>query len=197
MKNIEYQIEFYTDWHCGSGLSAGADLDALVIKNKDQLPFVPGKTIKGLLREAIEEIHRLSDNKERSNIEKALGFFEKDKKNNEVRSVRSDCFFEDAALPTNLASAIKQNETSRFLYRTIASTQIDENGTAKDNSLRKMQVTIPVKLQGRILNVPNEFEQDIKQGLQYIKRLGVNRNRGLGRCCFSIQNIEEVKEDIV
>jgi len=55
--NIHYKIEFFTDWHCGSGLSSGADLDLLVIKDKDKLPFIPGKTIKGLVREAVEEIH--------------------------------------------------------------------------------------------------------------------------------------------
>ena len=54
--NIRYKIEFHTDWHCGSGLAAGADVDALVVKDQSGLPFVPGKTIKGLLREAVEEI---------------------------------------------------------------------------------------------------------------------------------------------
>jgi CRISPR/Cas system CMR subunit Cmr4 (Cas7 group RAMP superfamily) len=53
-KTIEYQIEFFSEWHCGSGLAAGADVDALVVKDKDKLPFVPGKTIKGLIREAAD-----------------------------------------------------------------------------------------------------------------------------------------------
>ena len=36
--DLHYQIQFHTDWHCGSGLAAGADLDALVVKDKEDLP---------------------------------------------------------------------------------------------------------------------------------------------------------------
>lgn len=57
MSNIKYTIEFYSQWHCGSGLSAGADVDALVVKDKDYMPYVPGKTIKGLVREAVETFY--------------------------------------------------------------------------------------------------------------------------------------------
>ena len=53
---MKYEITFYTNWHCGSGLSSGADCDSLVVKDKNGLPFVPGKTIKGLLREAATEV---------------------------------------------------------------------------------------------------------------------------------------------
>lgn len=53
-QNITFAIQFYSPWHCGSGLSAGADVDELVIKDKNGMPFVPGKTIKGLMREAAE-----------------------------------------------------------------------------------------------------------------------------------------------
>ena len=54
--NMDYKIEFFSNWHCGSGLAAGADVDALVIKDKDGLPYVPGRTIKGLLRDAATEL---------------------------------------------------------------------------------------------------------------------------------------------
>ena len=47
---IDYSIEFFSYWHCGSGLAAGADVDELAIKDGDGLPYVPGRTVKGLLR---------------------------------------------------------------------------------------------------------------------------------------------------
>ena len=74
--NIKYKIKFYSDWHCGSGLSSGADLDLLVIKDKDGLPFVPGKTIKGLLLEAVEEINELSGQKFNADIQEVFGVFD-------------------------------------------------------------------------------------------------------------------------
>ena len=55
MKDLTIKIEFFSPWHCGSGLSAGADADSLVIKDINGLPFIPGKTIKGLIREAVED----------------------------------------------------------------------------------------------------------------------------------------------
>jgi CRISPR/Cas system CMR subunit Cmr4 (Cas7 group RAMP superfamily) len=56
MSTLKYKIEFLSDWHCGSGLSSGSDLDSLCIKDELNLPFVPGKTLKGLLHEAAEVI---------------------------------------------------------------------------------------------------------------------------------------------
>ena len=54
--DINYEIHFHSYWHCSSGLSAGADIDTLVLKNADNLPYVPGRTMKGLVRDAINDI---------------------------------------------------------------------------------------------------------------------------------------------
>ena len=45
---IDYTICFFSPWHCGSGTSAGADVDELVVKDKNGMPYIPGKTLKGL-----------------------------------------------------------------------------------------------------------------------------------------------------
>ena len=41
MKDIQYQLTFYSDWHCSSGLSAGGNVDMLVVKDAQGLPYVP------------------------------------------------------------------------------------------------------------------------------------------------------------
>ena len=46
-----YKVTFLDYWHLSSGLTSGSKLDSTVVKDKDGLPFIPGKTIKGLLRE--------------------------------------------------------------------------------------------------------------------------------------------------
>ena len=51
---IDYTICFFSPWHCGSGTSAGADVDELVVKDKNGMPYIPGKTLKGLIREAVD-----------------------------------------------------------------------------------------------------------------------------------------------
>ena len=41
--DIKYKIEFFSNWHCGSGLAAGADVDALVVKDAEGLPYLLGR----------------------------------------------------------------------------------------------------------------------------------------------------------
>lgn len=181
--NIKYKIQFHTDWHCGSGLAAGADVDALTVKDKDGLPFVPGKTIKGLIREAMEDIMSLKNMRVDmdSPYIKAFGFFKDDKDS----QARGEMFFTNAELDTKEREAIVQNNAARFMYRSITNTAIDDNGIAEEHSLRKMQVVVPCTLQGEIKNVPDGLEKDLANAMKYIKRLGVNRNRGLGRCTIT------------
>lgn len=179
---ITYSIEFHTDWHCGSGLAAGADVDALVVKDEKNMPFIPGKTIKGLVREAVEEIRDLQVKNIDDNFFDAFGFFEKDKE----QMKKGSMFFTNAELKKEEYKAITSNDAVRFMYRNIASTAIDNDGIAKEHSLRKMEVVVPCTLQGEILNVPNDVLADeIIRSLGFIKRMGQNRNRGLGRCTIT------------
>lgn len=100
-------------------------------------------------------------------------------------------FFTNTELPENERKAIVDNDAARFLYRSISNTAIDEEGIAKEHSLRRMQVVVPCILEGKILNISDEMKSEIEQALKYIKRLGQNRNRGLGRCSFTIIKKEE------
>ncbi|KAA6340949.1 hypothetical protein EZS27_011218 [termite gut metagenome] len=185
--NIKYKITFFGDWHCGSGLSSGVDVDLLVIKDENNLPFIPGKTIKGLVREAVEEINQLSksdDDETKEMIHQAFGYF--DKKNKEA--TKGLCFFANAELNEELKKKITEAQFSKYLYRRIASTAINDEGVAEEHSLRRIEVTIPCELYGKIIDVPEELEINIIKGLRFIKRLGQNRNRGLGRCSITIIN---------
>ncbi|MCK9159577.1 MAG: RAMP superfamily CRISPR-associated protein [Bacteroidaceae bacterium] len=178
--NIQYTIQFFSEWHCGSGLAAGADVDELVIKDKNNLPFVPGKTLKGLVREAVEEILAFQQKQAPASFVDMFG-----------NSKDKGCsFFKNAELPVDLRDSIITQGLSSYLYRSIASTAIDDKDIAKKNSLRKMQTVVPCSLEGEILNVPNDFVPEIVNGLKFIKCLGQNRNRGLGRCQITVNTKE-------
>ena len=186
---INYKITFLSDWHCGSGLSAGADLSLLVIKDKDNLPYVPGKTLKGLIREAVEEITEYENSA--LDLVKLFGIEDNEKKG--IDAVQGCCFFTNAVLKDKDKESIIENNLQDFMYRSIAQTAIDDKGVAKKNSLREMQVTIPCELEGQILDIPDKNDSDksylvlLEKGLKFIKRLGQNRNRGLGRCIIQIE----------
>lgn len=186
MKDIVYTLTFYSYWHCGSGLAAGADVDLLVVKDAAGLPYVPGKTLKGLLREAAEELQQLNPEKyAQSDLEECMGKYETDSRNLK----KGTCFFSNATLPMAEHEALEQNpELSEFLYDGLSATAIDpETGTAREHSLRKMQVTVPCQLEGSILNVPDDCVALIADSMKLIKRLGLGRNRGLGRCTLKME----------
>ena len=105
MKTISYRIKFHSDWHCGSGLVAGADVDALVVKDKDGLPFVPGRTIKGMLREAIDVIFP-----EEEELKKMFGKEESDSGD----GVKSVLFFSNAVMLDEERQPIVQRPNPLF-----------------------------------------------------------------------------------
>jgi CRISPR/Cas system CSM-associated protein Csm3 (group 7 of RAMP superfamily) len=188
-KTIEYQIEFFSEWHCGSGLAAGADVDALVVKDKDKLPFVPGKTIKGLIREAADVL-TLFGEQQAAKMKTLFG----NEADAESGADNHGClFFSNAELSKAEHDAIVESRTQDYLYRTKASTKIDDNGIAQDASLRRIETVVPCTLTGSITDVPDEDVANLETAMKYIKRMGINRNRGLGRCQFTATNIKEAK----
>lgn len=173
---LEYKLTFLSDWHCGSGLSGGAEADAIVIKDELNLPYVPGKSIKGLIRDALLEISDVNFSLSRESISSILGTAES----------TSAIYFSNAELPKPEKLEIA-GDLSHFLYRNIASTRIESSGTAKEGSLRFKEITMPLALEGKIAGIQTEEQAKIlKMALQWVRGLGVNRNRGLGRCKFEV-----------
>jgi CRISPR/Cas system CSM-associated protein Csm3 (group 7 of RAMP superfamily) len=165
---MKYKIEFYDYWHLGSGMSAGAKLDSLVVKEKG-LPYVPGKTVKGLLRDMVEEI-------DSSKIAKVFG---------SEGSDMSDNYFSNATLGDSTEEhLLLNNHLVKHLYSSISSTKIEKNGIAKSTSLREIEVVVPLTLYGEIDCVDKDTERLLINAMSMIKQIGLNRNRGLGRCQF-------------
>ncbi len=170
------KIEFLSDWHCGSGLSAGADLDALCIKDELDFPFIPGKTIKGLLHEAATVV-----SEDNTLIKDVFGSATKRDNHDNEFTEQGECYFSNAELSKTVKNSAKGK--TRLLFRKISSTKIDQNGEAEEHSLRRIEVAVPLTLYSKIADIPDEnTKQLILRTIKYIKRLGVNRNRGLGRC---------------
>ena len=170
---IIYEIKFLDYWHIGSGLSAGTKLDSSVLKNDDQLPYIPGKTVKGLVREMAEML----DNN--LLVEECFG--------NEGTQ-KGAALFSNATLDEDTQSHIHKHTLQEYLYDEIASTSIDaKTGIAKDNSLREIEVVVPLSLYGSIENIPESYGEAMCQSLKMVKRMGLNRNRGLGRCEIKIK----------
>jgi len=171
---LKYTIDFLDYWHLSSGLSAGAKLDSLVVKDPDGVAFVPGKTLKGLAREMAE----LFDNE--AFVKTCFGT---------EGVTMGRCYFSNATVSKKVHEQIITNQLQENLYDEIASTKIDATGMAVDNSLREIEVVVPLTLSGEINDVPSEYKEALSKSLQMIKRVGLNRNRGLGRCSITVEEI--------
>lgn len=181
MIKVKYSINFFNDWHAGSGLSAGAKADATIIKNEDNLPYLPGKTMKGLVKDAlllVSDVQRsLID---LDHIADMMGGVSNT--SDEIsRTKQGRLRFSNAELCEQDRDGIT-NDLEPFLYRRVSSTSIDKNGVTKDGSLRSLEVCIPCLIEGYIDCVKEEDIKYLEMAFQLIRRVGVNRNRGLGRC---------------
>lgn len=191
MEQVKYKIEFFDFWHTSSGLSAGTDVDMTVIKNDLGLPYIPGKTLKGLLREAAENIKSVNSELITDTfIIDVFGEIPKKNYREEQKTKEAKSFFGNATLSKAINEEVVRNkDLSEGFYKTIASTRIDEKGQAEKHSLRQMEVVIPLELYASIENITDKaYIEQLKHCFSYIKRLGLNRNKGLGRSKFSLLN---------
>lgn len=184
---IDYTICFFSPWHCGSGTSAGADVDELVVKDKNGMPYIPGKTLKGLIREAVDDYLLFSgqEGKMSTLVDLLFGKIMSD----DATPVSGCAHFGNATLPEDEYMTIVSNKAQRYMYEKITTTAIDSDGIAKEHSLRSMEVVVPCTLHACIKNVPEECVSVIEGGFGLLKRLGQKRNRGLGRCEFRKEEI--------
>ncbi len=164
---IKYEIKFLDYWHLSSGLSAGSTLDSSVVKDKDGIAYIPGKTIKGLAREMAEELN------DDDFVQECFG---------DEGIKAGKLHFSNATIKDDTKKQILEHALQDNLYDQIASTKINEDGIAENKTLREIEVVIPLTLEGYIDNIPDKHKENIKRSLKLIKRMGLNRNRGLGRC---------------
>jgi CRISPR/Cas system CSM-associated protein Csm3 (group 7 of RAMP superfamily) len=190
MDTIIYKIEFFSYWHVSSGLSGSTYADLLVNKTEKGLPFLPGKTLKGLLREAAETINRLHPTLVKTDfINEVYGERAKLKGQDTQEKYREEAksFFSSGTLSRQLQKQITK-ENKSYLFNVLSATKIGEHGQAENHSLRQMEVSIPLVLYASIENFPSKhnYLEQLEHCMNFTKRMGLNRSRGLGRCRFSI-----------
>lgn len=168
---MKIAIEFFTYWHCGSGESGGSRVDALVARDAKGLPYIPGKTLKGHIREMAESLDDISF------VESCFGLSE-----NGIEK-EGACYFSNGVIEENI-----DKELTFYLFKTISSTKINEKGLAETGSLREIEVVVPLTLYATIdfSDESKAYEEQMKKAFSQVKRMGLNRTRGLGRCEISV-----------
>lgn len=55
-ESFQVTLSFESDWHIGSGAGRPGDVDRLILRDHNSLPYVPAKTLTGIWRDACEQV---------------------------------------------------------------------------------------------------------------------------------------------
>ena len=192
MSTCTLVIDIHNWWQPGTGRGSGAHVDALAHTDADGIPELPGRTVKGLLRDAVEQAEE-------------MGWLDK--------GLADSLFGKEADADGNgsrpgtlrIASARLSDKERRWLasqageaarqqlFAELASTAINaDSGSARAASLRAIQVVLPLKLAAEIEvlpvhEAPAEWVAALETALPLIRAVGSGRSRGLGRATLSLE----------
>lgn len=207
MKTATIVLDICSYWHAGTGRGAGSTLDALVFKSAGGLPVLPGRTIRGLIRDALEKAAQLGAVDAAPFKEgPATWCFgtgldapanESEPVNRVERLEEARFKTEEGRLQVDSATLGDSPEEARkwerwaatnpgevaHLYRGFASTKIDADGVVAEHTLRSIEVTVPLRLYARVTGPVDgpDWVSALREALPLIRGLGSHRNRGLGR----------------
>jgi len=180
-------LEIKSYWHPGTGHGAGTALDTLTHRDADGLPELPGKTLRGLLREAVLQAEAFGwfgpprklppesadedPDREPLLAEALFGWRTRDRQARPHRVPATGCLrVGSAKLPEAVRDAIKQHrkdgtDLRSGLYRQVFTTAVDHpSGTALEHALRGAEVIVPLTLQARLSSLPNRVEASAEDG---------------------------------
>lgn len=188
MKSFQCTIDLFSFWSITTGTGEGRKADTKTCKDKDNLPIIPGKALKGLFRDAFQDMedHGLIDP---GTTDKLCG---------------KEGIGRDGLLRFSTATVNKQEKQwflgsgkacTDKLYQSVSSTSLDEFGVTKNKHLRDIEVCLPVSLEAYIdLSATTDDEEQLflncyQTAASLIKKIGFRRNRGYGRCAVTLEEV--------
>ncbi|MFP4653577.1 MAG: RAMP superfamily CRISPR-associated protein [Phormidium sp.] len=202
MTPFSLTITMHSDWHVGSG-TGRAELDSIVQRDADDLPYLPAKTLTGILRDGCEQAAQALDGGETGPWNNWLNVLFGDQPALATTPLEDEprpaiVSIHSAHLDENLRQSLKQKQKLRtaiaFMKPGVA---IDpDSGCAKNEYLRFEEMV----RQGAVLTAeaqldfsdaypdlsPDEYlpfaQGLLTAGAKMVQRLGGKRRRGNGRC---------------
>ena len=188
---LEYKITLLSDMCCGSGTGNGSDVDVVASFDRYGLPRIPGKRLRGLLREKAFEIC--------SNRDDIISLF--GDSGITSRLIVDNADIEDADIIRADLDGYSPNEIKRAFAGKRTNTAIElETGVAKKGSLRTIEVVkkgscafiCPVK----IIDCTPKDTEIIKNAFKVLRSIGMDKHRGLGEIACEIISEKEENSSI-
>ncbi|MBD3161181.1 MAG: hypothetical protein GF355_04830 [Candidatus Eisenbacteria bacterium] len=181
MRELTIKIEILDYWHSGTGRGRGPVLDAEASRTPAGLPYLPGKTVRGLVREGVQQ----AEDARLVPAGTVLGLFGKADVGGKLR-------VSDATLGREYEQWIlaEGRELAETLFDQISATAINgKTGQVEDQTLRTIEVALPVTLTA-VMHVADDHpdaSRHLEAGMGFIRGLGTQRRRGLGRARFTLE----------
>ena len=208
VRTLKFSLSSF--WRVSSGAGAEAQADSVVVRDAHGLPIIPGRAIKGLLRDAMNlatlsgavSDHRLqrwfgSPLPGQSPGEKPPGDGDEQELRLEQGRFSTEegaLWFGSAKLPKKWTAWVpSQGEEAKrvvdSLFTLVSSTAIDGKGVAREHSLRVNEVAVPMDLRAEIHGPDDDLAwvEDIRTSLPLLRALGSRRNRGFGRVDVTLE----------
>ncbi len=202
-ETLKIQIRFLSDWHVGEGAGARGHVDAIVRRHPlDGLPYVPAKTLTGILRDGCERVaYGLDSGKEQGPWHALLRHvFGSNQEDTVDPTAREACLsVGPATLGSSLRRAIVETPgMSEALVFIKPGVKLDDQGVAESQMLRFEEAVLAgAELQAPIaLNRLSGEARDaalalVAAGALAVERLGAKRRRGSGRCTLTLTGWDE------
>lgn len=201
MFETELTIEFISDWHVGSGLGNGAIADAVLARDADGIPIIPGSAIKGALREGAWRLGLWGGKLWRDQLPQWLfGSARDDSLSNQpgIVMLGEGLLERDllAWLENQPPAVIRDVVGDMTLVRMRAKLTADRQ--VEPHSLRGIECGIPgiVFTAPLAADCPREWQDWLAAYLNAIcacvKSMGGDRSRGAGRCRVSCRGGENL-----
>lgn len=193
MFETELRINFLSDWHVGSGLGDGAIADSVLNRDTDGLPWLPGRAVKGALREGAWRLGKC-----REDLEFMVDYLWGTDSVAKISNEPGKATVSSGRLPEDLAEwLLRKDPASRAQYvgdMTILriQTKLDRNKMVVPHSLRTIECGIPgvFFISSVAINAPKLDDNWLKTYLAAVcasvKSMGADRARGLGQCEISM-----------
>lgn len=189
-------IEFLTEWQVSSGIGDGYIADNKLARDNEGFLYIPGRAVKGALREGATLLSRLNGRKDLVTLlETVFGTESQADKTNQSGCIRVG----NAHLDSNFRNYLNGQDpklkkgTLADLITHRAQTKLTSNKQVAEGSLRKMECAIPfIQLETDIdisscvikdkIVSDAYLEEYLMAVCAAVKSIGGDRARGLGKC---------------
>lgn len=198
IRKISLTLTFMSDWHVGEGAGSSGHIDRIVRRHpEDSLPYVPAKTLTGILRDGCEKIALgLDEGKEGGPWQQFLSaIFGQQSQDTDMSATTTHARLSigsarfEPVLRSLLAESPELKAALTFVKPGI---KVDESGVAESKMLRYEEVVLAGAslMAEAVLDVPEKSRQAalalLAAGAKAVERLGAKRRRGNGRCVLNI-----------